>query len=108
MLPEAVHVAIVLSPFLLLPAVGWLGGRGSRDASLLAVVPALLTAYFGFIYSLVSTSGVFTVTLPWATNLGLSLSFHFDGLGLMFATLITSVGALIVVYAAELPAALAA
>ena len=44
---------------------------------------------FGFIYWLVSTTGAFTVTLPWAPNLGLSLSFHFDGLALMFATLIT-------------------
>ena len=57
MVPESVHVAIVLSPFLLLPAAGWLGGRGSRSASFLAVVPAVLTAYFGFIYWLASTSG---------------------------------------------------
>ena len=56
----------------------------------------LLTAYFGFVYRLVSTTGAFTVTLPWAPNLGLSLSFHFDGLGLLFATLITAIGTLIV------------
>ena len=99
--PEALHVAVVLSPFILLPAAGWLGGHGARYASLLALVPAALTAYFGFTYWLVSTAGAFTVTLPWAPNLGLSLSFHLDGLGLMFATLITAIGVLIVGYAAK-------
>ena len=67
----------------------------------LRLFPPSLTAYFGFTYWLVSTTGAFTVTLPWATNLGLSLSFHFDGLALMFATLITAIGALIVEYAAR-------
>ena len=99
--PEALHVAVVLSPFILLPVAGWLGGRGARYASLLALVPAALTAYFGFTYWVVSTSGPFTVTLPWAPNLGLSLSFHLDGLGLLFATLITAIGVLIVLYAAD-------
>ena len=97
---EALHVAIVLSPFILLPAAGWLGVRGSNLARLLAFIPAVLTAYFAFTYWLVRTSGAFTVTVPWAPNLGLSLSYHFDGLALMFATLITSIGALIVLYAA--------
>jgi multicomponent Na+:H+ antiporter subunit A len=99
LLPEALHVAIVLSPFGLLPAAGWLGARGSNHARFLALVPAVLTAYFGFTYWRVSTTGAFTATLPWATNLGLSLSFHFDGLSLMFATLIAAIGALIVGYA---------
>ena len=94
--PETLHVVVVLSPFILLPAAGWLGARSSSHARFLALVPAVLTAYSGFIYWLVSTTGAFTVTLPWATSLGLSLSFHFDGLALMFATLITAIGALIV------------
>ena len=37
--------------------------------------------------------------LPWAPSLGLSLSFHFDGLSTLFALLITGVGTLIVPYA---------
>ena len=41
------------------------------------------------------------VDLPWAPSLGLSLSFNLDGLGLLFATLITGVGALIVLYASR-------
>jgi multicomponent Na+:H+ antiporter subunit A len=99
--PEALYVAVVLSPFILLPAAGWLGGHGARYASLLALVPSALTAYFGFTYWQINSGGAFTVTLPWAPNLGLSLSFHLDGLGLLFATLITAIGALIVGYAAK-------
>ena len=101
MVPEALHVAVVLSPFVLLPAAGWLGARGVSNARLLALAPLLLTAYFGVIYSQVSTGGAFTVFVPWAPSLGLSLSFHFDGLGVMFATLITAVGVLIIEYAAR-------
>ena len=101
MLPEALHVAIVLSPFILLPVIGWLGARGSGHARVLAVLPALLTAYFGFAYQQVRTSGAFAVYAPWAPSLGLSLSFHFDGLSLLFATLIAGIGTLIVLYAAR-------
>ena len=100
MAPEALHVAIVLSPFILLPLAGWLGARPG-SARLLAVVPALLTAYFGFAYQRVNSAGAFTVDAPWAPALGLSLSFNFDGLGLFFATLITAIGTLIVLYASK-------
>ena len=41
------------------------------------------------------------VELPWAPSLGLSLSFNLDGLGLLFAMLITGIGALIVLYASR-------
>src|SRR6185312_15665638 len=43
----------------------------------------------------------FTTMVPWAPGLQLSLSFHFDGLSLVFATLIAGVGTLIVIYAAK-------
>ena len=54
----APHIAVILSPFLALPLVGWLGGRGRPRSFLPALIPAALTAYF--------------------TNL--PLSFRFDGL----------------------------
>jgi multicomponent Na+:H+ antiporter subunit A len=99
-LPDFGVVAIVLSPFLALPVAGWLGSGGKR-AYLLALIPAALAGYFTYAFWLIETSGAFTATVPWATGLNLSLSFHLDGLGLLFATLITSVGALIVVYAVK-------
>ena len=98
MLPEALHVAIILSPFVTLPAVGWLGSGRDR-ARLLALIPAALTGYFTYAFWLVSINGPFSVTGTWAPALNLSLSFRFDGLSTLFALLITGVGTLIVIYA---------
>jgi multicomponent Na+:H+ antiporter subunit A len=39
------------------------------------------------------------VEVAWAPSLGLSLSFNFDGLGLLFAFLIVGIGALVALYA---------
>jgi len=99
--PQSLHIAVVLSPFILLPIAGWLGARGAQRARLLAVIPATLTGYFAWAYWSVSANGPFKATVPWAPSLGLSLSFYFDGLGVLFATLIVAVGTLIVLYAAD-------
>jgi multicomponent Na+:H+ antiporter subunit A len=64
------------------------------------LIPAALTGYFTYTFWLVGTSGPFTATVPWAPSLNLSLSFHLDGLSVLFATLISGVGTLVVVYAA--------
>ena len=98
-MPSApLHIAVILAPFLALPLAGWLGGR--RSASLLlAAVPAALTGYFAYTFSVVSRDGPFSVTAHWAPALNLSLSFRFDGLSTLFAVLITGVGTLIVIYA---------
>jgi multicomponent Na+:H+ antiporter subunit A len=101
---EAWHVAIVLSPFLLLPAIAWIATKRAR-AILLSTVPAALTIYFAYASWLVATNGAFAVTIPWATSLGLSLSFHFDGLSTLFAVLIAGIGTLIVPYASSYLAA---
>jgi multicomponent Na+:H+ antiporter subunit A len=95
---DAIQVLAVLAPFLLLPLAGWLGSRSPRSARLLAVVPAALAGWYILLFRRVASTGPFTASLPWAQNLGLSLSFHFDGLGLLFAILITAIGALIVLY----------
>jgi multicomponent Na+:H+ antiporter subunit A len=94
----AVHIAVILAPFLALPIAGWLGGRRAGSL-LLAAVPAALTGYVAYTFLVVSRDGPFTVTASWAPALNLSLSFRFDGLSLLFAVLITAVGTLIVIYA---------
>ena len=101
MASTALHIAIVLSPFLVLPFVGWLGGGGKTRSVLAALVPAGLTGYFAYAWVLVNRSGAFSVSAQWAPALNLSLSFRFDGLSTLFAMLITAVGTLIVVYAAK-------
>jgi multicomponent Na+:H+ antiporter subunit A len=69
-------------------------------STLSALIPAALTAWFAYTFLLIR-SGPFSVTAAWAPALNLSLSFRFDGLSTLFATLIAAVGTLIVVYAAK-------
>ena len=68
---------------------------------MLAAWPALLAVLFGNELLRAVSGGGRLVELPWAPSLGLSLSFNLDGLGLLFATLITGIGALIVLYASR-------
>ena len=91
----------VLSPFLLIPAAVWLGRRPARQASLLALWPVALALYFGWMFRVVAASGPVEASLPWAQTLGLTLSFYADGLSLLFALLITGIGALIVIFSSR-------
>ena len=68
---------------------------------MLAAWPALLTALFGHEMRQAVSGGGRLVELAWAPSLGLSFSFNLDGLGLLFAILITGIGALIVLYASR-------
>lgn len=83
-----------------MPLVGWLG-RGTARALLPALIPAVLTLYFASSFQAVSSGGGYTVSAEWAPALNLSLSFRFDGLSTLFATLIAAVGTVIVVYSAK-------
>jgi multicomponent Na+:H+ antiporter subunit A len=95
------HIAVILSPFLAIPLVSWASGRRILGSLVPALIPGGLSAYFTYIYFVVSSSGPFSVTAEWAPALNLSFSFRFDGLSTLFATLISAVGTLIVLYAAE-------
>jgi len=95
------HIAVVLSPFLAIPLVSWAGGKRIVRSVLPALIPSLLAIYFISAFFVVSSSGPFSISADWAPALNLSLSFRFDGLSTLFATLITVVGTLIVVYAAK-------
>jgi multicomponent Na+:H+ antiporter subunit A len=101
LLSEAGLVAVILSPFLAMPVAGWLGRSGTKRAHLLALIPAALAGYFTYTFWLINTSGALKATVPWAPALNLSLSFQLDGLGVLFAILITTVGMLIVMYAVK-------
>jgi multicomponent Na+:H+ antiporter subunit A len=98
---ETLHVAAILSPFLVLPAAGWIGHLGPRRARFLSLFPATLAVYFVYAYTLIAAHGPVTLSVPWVPSLGLSLSFHLDGLSVLFALLITSIGTLVVLYAAQ-------
>ncbi|HEX6974012.1 MAG TPA: proton-conducting transporter membrane subunit, partial [Vicinamibacterales bacterium] len=88
---------LVLSPFAIAILAAWLVGRYPRSAGIFAAWPALLAVAFAAVWR----GGARVVDLAWAPSLGLSLSFNLDALGLLFAILITGIGALVVLYASR-------
>jgi multicomponent Na+:H+ antiporter subunit A len=91
----------ILSPFAVALLAPWLVRRFPRSERILAAWPAILAVVL--VTELRSTLSVGNrqIELSWAPSLGLSLSFNLDGLGLLFALLITAIGALVVLYASR-------
>lgn len=90
----------VLSGFCLAlaaPAVVRLAPR--RAGWLLSLLPFALTGYYLRHLGEIAVGGTILQLSPWLPAAGISLSFYLDGLSLLFALLITGVGALIFVYA---------
>ncbi|MEG9884007.1 MAG: putative monovalent cation/H+ antiporter subunit A [Hyphomicrobiales bacterium] len=71
---------------------------GAKVGWLLGLLPAGLFVYFARYASAIATGGVLRQSTPWLPQIGVDLSFRLDGLSLIFALLITGIGALIVVY----------
>ncbi len=88
-----------LATFPIALIVGALVRRYSRAAPIAALWPALLTVMLSAEMLSARTTGPRDVEIAWAPSLRLSLSFHLDGLGLLFALLITGIGTLVVLYA---------
>ncbi|MBX3065955.1 MAG: putative monovalent cation/H+ antiporter subunit A [Anaerolineae bacterium] len=66
---------------------------------LLALLPLALTIYFGQFIPSVAEQERLSVSYTWVPSLGINLSFALDGLSLLFALLVSGVGALIIIYA---------
>jgi multicomponent Na+:H+ antiporter subunit A len=88
---------LTLSPFLLM-LLGPRLGKNAGGTTLFAIGPAVLALCFGGMMHTVAESGPVTASLPWAKSLGITLSFYADGLSLVFATLISGIGSLIVFF----------
>jgi multicomponent Na+:H+ antiporter subunit A len=93
------HVAIVL-PFLaaaLVPVVyKWL--RTIHTGWFVLAVPAALFIYFMNQWGMVRDGSPVYASVPWIPSLGINFSVYLDGLSLLFALLITGIGALVVLY----------
>ncbi|WP_227397127.1 Na+/H+ antiporter subunit A [Jeotgalibacillus aurantiacus] len=93
------HIAIVL-PFIAAVFIPFLfkGFRNIHTGWFVLLVPLALFIYF--IQYLPVTSGGQTVskTFEWIPSLGINFNAHVDGLGLLFALLITGIGSLVVLY----------
>jgi multicomponent Na+:H+ antiporter subunit A len=96
-MPLALAVAAGFAAALIAPmlsrrlacAFGWL----------MAVVPAGLCLYFASLLPQAARGQPIAVTYTWVPALSMHLSFHADGLALLFALLISGIGSLVMVYA---------
>ena len=91
----------ILSPFAAAPLSAWLVSRYPAAARLTAIWPAILALVLATEFGSLLTAGSRVVEVAWAPSLGLSLSFNLDGLGLLFALLITAIGTLVFLYASR-------
>ncbi|MCP5488258.1 MAG: DUF4040 domain-containing protein [Verrucomicrobia bacterium] len=72
---------------------------GDRTASRLALLPALsFLLLVGMGGSMSGQGGIHLISLTWIPELNFTLSFALDGLSLLFALLITGIGAFVVWY----------
>ncbi|MDR5902173.1 monovalent cation/H+ antiporter subunit A [Halomonas icarae] len=94
-------VLIILLPLTgaCLPAL--LQGRSSRLLASVSALPALfcLLLLLSWLPHVMQDGAAVVQRLSWLPSLGLDASFRLDGLGLLFALLITGVGCLILLYA---------
>ena len=94
-------VVAVLSGFVIALIAPWLYRVAHQSTGwLLAIFPSILFAYFLRNLELIGGGDVVRVSYAWVDSLGMNLSFYLDGLSLLFALLITGIGALVLVYAA--------
>ena len=94
-------VIAVLSGFvlaILAPSLHRVLGRGLGYAA--ALLPLGLTVYFARFIPEIGAREAVVERAAWVPEIGLSLSLRLDGLGLLFALLITGMGTIVCVYAA--------
>ena len=92
-------LAAVISGFILSMAAPWLTKVGPGRAGWLpALLPAGLFLYFLSFLPLIASGQAYSVSYDWVPDLGVSLSFHLDGLSFLFALLISGIGFPVFVY----------
>lgn len=92
-------LSAVLSGYILALLAPWIHRALPRAAAwLLALLPLGLTAYFLGRAGAVAEGDVLRSFHPWVPSLGVALSFTLDGLSLLFALLISGIGAVVVIY----------
>ncbi|PPA70000.1 Na+/H+ antiporter subunit A [Jeotgalibacillus proteolyticus] len=93
------HLAIVL-PFLAAVFIPFLfkGLRTIHTGWFVLLVPLALFIYFIQYLPLTGGGQTVTKTFQWIPSLGIDFTAHVDGLGLLFALLITGIGTLVVLY----------
>ncbi|MEI2693261.1 MAG: hydrogen gas-evolving membrane-bound hydrogenase subunit E [Anaerolineae bacterium] len=92
-------VAIVLIPFLAAIVAALVAPRAGRaGAWLLASIPAGLAVWLMALAPAALAGAGVELAVPWVPQLGVYFALRLDGLSLLFALLISGIGALVVLY----------
>ena len=93
-------LVLLLSPFVLAPFLPALSGRlGARVGWVALLAPVASFAAAVALWRLPEAERAVALSFEWAPQLGVNLSFLADGLGLLYALIVSGVGALVVFYA---------
>lgn len=93
-------VPFVLAMTLALPIVRVSLGKSTQTLISSVVMAALFISLIS-LYPLLHSENAIVQSFDWVPSLGISLSFYLDGLSLLFALIITGIGALIFFYAGQ-------
>ncbi|MFJ5964731.1 Na+/H+ antiporter subunit A [Bacillus sp. NPDC093026] len=96
---QLIHFAI-LSPFMLAFVVPFLFKyvRRIHTGWFVLILPILLFSYFIQMLTMTSNGRTLFSQAEWIPSLGMNFTVYVDGLSLLFALLITGIGALVVLY----------
>jgi multicomponent Na+:H+ antiporter subunit A len=86
--------AALVAPFLYRSNRKWSG-------RVIALVPLGLMLYFASLVPQIASGAPLQVSLPWVPALGINLSFYADGLSILFALIISGIGAFVILYASR-------
>ncbi len=94
LIPMAILIGFAVA--LLAPAIhrAW----PQRSGWLLSILPIALTAVFSGFLPAILAGETLRVSAPWFPGLSVAFSFYVDGLSLLFALMISLIGALVVIY----------
>ncbi|MGE0152853.1 MAG: hydrogen gas-evolving membrane-bound hydrogenase subunit E [Reyranellaceae bacterium] len=91
---------LVLTAFAFASAgFAWIAGR--RSSAIVAAAPLLLFAAFCRFLPEIAAGEIVVQTHRWIPGLGVDAAFRLDGLSLVFALLITGIGAIVFLYASS-------
>ncbi len=92
-------LAAVLSGFVLAVFAPWINKMARGAAGwILALLPLGLFIYFANFISPIAEGETFIFSTAWVQAININLSFNVDGLSLLFALIITGIGALVIIY----------
>lgn len=90
----------ILSLFILAMIAPFINAGSPRFSGwILSLLPVAIFLWLMGLIPGVAVGDFHAFTLPWLPELGFSLMFRLDGLSLIFALLVTGIGALIMIYA---------